>query len=238
MRKEEDVRDADDLRDPVATAVADRLRLVMSDRDFTANKLSVRMKEQGAVGYKTPDMIRRYLAKAAQPPLNFLVDAAQVLEVSEEFLILGRGEPEAGPAVIKQDSSGLRLRIAEQMQVDMTNAFPPFQRLGAFARSAVWEAWTHARQIEVRPREPTLQGLETAGREAADLVGRFLATPLKAWQCDPADLQAPELDSYAVNMSQALLCLLDPDKLRLTRQGGITWHEDPLTFEMWNDLHG
>jgi transcriptional regulator with XRE-family HTH domain len=214
-------------RDVSPESVADRLRQALELSGTSVRQLSLELQKRSELkGRGTArSMIHRYLSGSARPPLEFLNAAAHALRVRDAWLVSGE-EPRTD---VELDAPGKWRRDAAvpiDVQGTLDEAFdavfeecPDLKgRAGSFSTvrtlllgSVLQEVtnriyWQRGASEETEPRK-----LFIDMREAAVLMSRTLASPLRELGLDPSHWSELSRDQYVGQMLGLLLPLIEAE---------------------------
>lgn len=219
----------------IAPGVAARLKRGLELRGRSMRSLHLEL-HQGGVRGSSYASVHGYLNGRARPPLEFLLAAAEALDVSPAWLVGASGQPttthaageeaisDAGEAVAwtalqelghEADWAELRQRVKQALQEE----FIFFGELPPLAAAAVWRTWERlsadaAHQAEwIRgdranaPSDSTERGLAVA-RD----IGLCLMAPFSVLDIRPSELRRWQVESYVLGICSALSSLVpDPN---------------------------
>lgn len=218
-----------------APGVAGRLKraLSLTDRSIRSLHLELHADQVRGSSYAS---VHGYVSGRADPPLEFLLAAADALDVNPAWLVQGVGQPtrmeaaggeataDAGEAAawtavqeLGQEADWAELR--QQVKQALQEEFIFFNDLPPLAAAAVWRTWERL-AADAAHREEWIRGARPA--EAGDSVGRSLAVardiglclmaPFSVLDVRPGDLRRWQIESYVLGICSALASLVpDPN---------------------------
>lgn len=218
-----------------APGVAGRLRRALELRDRSMRSLHLELQADKVRGSSYAS-VHGYLNGRAYPPLEFLLAAAEALEVDPGWLVQAVGHPtatyaagdeaagDAGEAAAwtavqelgqEADWAELRQRVKQALQEE----FIFFNDLPPLAAAAIWRAWERLsadeahRQEWIRGAESPDGGDSTARSLAvARDIGLCLMAPLSVLDVRPAELRRWQIENYVLGICAALSSLVpDPN---------------------------
>ena len=153
-------------------------------------------------GYNTSS-IQGYTSSKVVPSLDFLLEAAAVLKVRREWLILGRGKPTEAEQQVADAAHDL-LRRAPGWH-PLRSSVREWDDLDASAQAGLLDAWGvlcegHHNLGEIVGREGPV--IETRGQRIAANLVKALAAPLEILELDRGFL--PDRSTYLVLTCEAL----------------------------------
>jgi transcriptional regulator with XRE-family HTH domain len=188
--------------------LTERLLAALEHKGWSRWHFQREMAARGTPGSSRASIDRYLKGEVRKLPVQFLIDAAEVLEVNLLWLL---GE---SPAMTKEDAlvweanvrkSNQKLR--DLVEREVARVFPLYRRLDRAGRGAVWNAWkervirlNREAQVAGESRRPNVE-------IAANDVGRSLMAPLEAYDVDPGELFLWDLSHYVTGVCQALAFL-------------------------------
>jgi transcriptional regulator with XRE-family HTH domain len=204
----------------------DRLRQALERSPHSIRSFHRKMEETGVEG-SSYAACHRYLHGKNTPSLEFLREAARVLDVSEAWLILGRGDPSPERSAAEEAQARARASDAVDILEELIeDAFPAYADLPAHVRGAVLATWERLRaDLRHRVLEEQERGREISLDEITQLVAAFVGNHLQhgfqAWSVEPGDLRGWQLEGYVLATCQALGHLIpDPNLIEDWTRGG------------------
>jgi transcriptional regulator with XRE-family HTH domain len=187
--------------------------------------------------------VHGYMNGRADPPLEFLLAAAEALDVNPAWLVQAVGQPtrthaagdeataDSGEAAAwmavqelgqEADWAELRQRVKQALQEE----FIFFADLPPLAAAAVWRTWERLAADEAHQAE-WIRGSHRSERNdsterslaVARDIGLCLMAPFSVLDVRPADLRRWQIESYVLGVCSALASLVpDPNATEPTFQ--------------------
>lgn len=151
-------------------SLADRLERALEQRDESIRGFQKQMEERDVRGSSYPS-VHGYVRGDATPSVEFLREAADVLGVREEWLVLGKGEPtapEEGLAGLRGSGSGPQERLRERI----CSAYPGVERMRVAEQEVFMSVL--ARYAMSAPDAAELPMSEQGVRRLVELAGDLL----------------------------------------------------------------
>lgn len=218
----------------IAPGVHVRLQRSLSLRDRSIRSLHLELHEEGVRGSSYAS-VHGYLHGRAVPPLEFLLAAADALDVEPAWLVQGVGQPTrtegAGSEAVADAAEGAAwmavqergqdadwAELRQQVKQALQEEFIFFGDLPPLAAAAVWRTWERLAAAEAHrqewirgePRAP-VDGVPPGLAVARD-IGLCLMAPLSVLDVRPSELRRWQIESYVLGLCTALGSLVpDPN---------------------------
>jgi transcriptional regulator with XRE-family HTH domain len=187
-----------DGRCSVKQEVGARLEEALAKRDRTITSLQEAMEDRGLSGVSYPN-VHAYVKGKTMPSIEFLAAAAEDLDVSFEYLALGRGSIDEPEAIVERANE--RIERHEQEILDaLRESFRPLRKhVAGTALTAAYKTWSHVLAVNAAKHGNSGDFVENARR-----VGEAMQAPLDALGINDGDLSLWGLDVYTTLLAQAL----------------------------------
>ena len=195
----------------LARKVGTRLNTAIERKGWTAGRFLEEMKKTGVKGANPPSILS-YRNLTVVPRLEFLLAAALVLEVREQWLVLGEGPMTLEEVTSDEARGGLKIKITERVVEALEEEFPLYSRTDQVSRSAIWDVWACIRRASSPPPKPSKKAWEASAVVAARTLGRVLNAPLM--DRDLAHVEPYEFNSFVLSVARSALHLLPRQVVR------------------------